>query len=116
MSVYVNSIVDEDTITCGVCLKSFNTDEITTDDYYFAWDNVVHTDCCSKCSTQVLIGGNTMTTEYKQGWRWIVWVGGVDDYYVDYDRAKEHYDEWIEKGYTEVQIEEISENTTEKKE
>jgi len=53
-----------------------------------------------------------MSIEYKQGWRWIVWVGGVDDYYVDYDRAKEHYDEWLEKGYTEadgLQIEEILE-------
>ena len=52
-----------------------------------------------------------MTTEYEQGWRWIVWVGGVDDYYVNYDRAKEHYDEWLEKGYTEadgLQIEEIT--------
>ena len=24
-----------------------------------------------------------MTEEYKQGWRWIVWVGGTDDYYKD---------------------------------
>jgi len=50
-----------------------------------------------------------MTTEYKQGWRWIVWVGGVDDYYVDYARAKEHYDEWIEQGYDDAEIVEITE-------
>jgi len=50
-----------------------------------------------------------MSIEYKQGWKWIVWVGGVDDYYVDYSTAKKHYDEWIEKGYDQVQIEEILE-------
>ena len=56
MSVYISDIIDdEDTITCGVCFKNFNTDETTTDDYYFAWDNVVHTDSCSECSTQVLV-------------------------------------------------------------
>ena len=56
MSIFISNIIDdEDIITCGVCSKSFNTNEITTDDYYFAWDNVVHTDCCSECSTQVLV-------------------------------------------------------------
>ena len=40
-------------------------------------------------------------------WRYIVWVGGVDDYYTDYERAKEHYDEWIAKGYDDVTIQEI---------
>ncbi len=34
---------------------TFNGKENTTDDYYFAWDNVVHTDSCSECSTQVLV-------------------------------------------------------------
>tara|TARA_R100001460_G_scaffold62079_1_gene102196 strand:+ start:254 stop:463 length:210 start_codon:yes stop_codon:yes gene_type:complete len=34
--------------------------------------------------------------------RYVVWVGGVDDYYTNYDRAKEHYDEWIEQGYDDV--------------
>jgi len=48
-------IWEDDTITCGVCLKDFNTEEITTDDYYFAWDNYVHTDCCSSCSPKVLV-------------------------------------------------------------
>ena len=56
MSAYISDIIDgEDIITCGVCLKNFNTDETTTDDYYFAWDNIVRTDSCSKCSTQVLV-------------------------------------------------------------
>lgn len=44
-----------------------------------------------------------MNKKYK----YIVWVGGYDDYYVTYERAKEHYDEWIDKGYDDVQIEEI---------
>jgi hypothetical protein len=47
------------------------------------------------------------SVEYLLGYRWIVWVGGVDDYYKNYDRAKEHYDEWIEQGYDDVIIEEI---------
>ena len=47
------------------------------------------------------------SVEYLLGYRWIVWVGGVDGYYKNYDRAKEHYDEWIEQGYDDVTIEEI---------
>ena len=35
-----------------------------------------------------------MMSEYK----WIVWVGGVDDYYVHYTDAKRDYDDWIDKG------------------
>ena len=44
---------------------------------------------------------------YQSKWKYIVWVGGVDDYYTDYERAKEHYDEWIAKGYDDVTIQEI---------
>lgn len=40
-------------------------------------------------------------------YKYIVWVGGVDDYYTYYERAKEHYDEWIEEGYDEVCLETI---------
>ena len=29
-------------------------------------------------------------------YKWIVWVGGVDDYYVHYADAKRDYDNWIE--------------------
>ena len=47
------------------------------------------------------------SVEYLLGYRWIVWVGGVDDYYKNYDRAKEPYNEWIEQGYDDVTIEEI---------
>ena len=48
-----------------------------------------------------------MNIEYKLGWRWIVWVGGVDDYFLNYKDAKESYDEWIANGYDFVKLEEI---------
>ena len=50
-----------------------------------------------------------MSVEYKQGWRWIVWVGGVDDYFLNYKDAKESYDEQIAEGYDFVKLEEIKE-------
>ena len=40
-------------------------------------------------------------------WRYIVWVGGTDDYYKDYKDAKRDADEWRDKGYDDVIIEEI---------
>ncbi len=43
----------------------------------------------------------------KENWKYIVWVGGVDDYYTTYERAKEHYDEWIKQGYDDVILEKI---------
>ncbi len=49
MSTYIVDIVEEDTIACDVCEKTFNTGEITTDDFNFAWDNLVYVDCCSDC-------------------------------------------------------------------
>ena len=38
-------------------------------------------------------------SEYSKGWKYIVWVGGCDDYFFTYKEAKEHYDQWIEQGY-----------------
>ena len=59
-------------------------------------------------------------TDYINGWRYIVWVGGNDDYYKNYEDAKRDYDEWEDKGYDEIYLEEIKpygENITlEKKE
>ncbi len=49
VSEHIINIVEENTIVCNVCNKTFNTDEITTDDFNFAWDNLVHTDCCNDC-------------------------------------------------------------------
>lgn len=55
MSTYLSNVVEDDTITCGVCNKTFITDEFTVDDWNFAWDNRVHTDCCNDCSSKVLV-------------------------------------------------------------
>jgi len=41
-------------------------------------------------------------------YKYIVWVGDCDDYYTTYERAKEHYDEWIEQGYDDVHLEKVS--------
>ena len=42
--------------------------------------------------------------------KYVVWVGGVDDYYTDYERAKEHYEEWIEQGYDDVVMLDLKSN------
>ena len=56
MSIYIIDIVEENTIDCNVCKKTFNTNEITTDDFNFAWDNYVATDCCNECFDKVRTG------------------------------------------------------------
>ena len=38
---------------------------------------------------------------------YIVWVGGCDDYYVNYSDAKRAYDSWISQGYNDVSLEKI---------
>jgi hypothetical protein len=38
-------------------------------------------------------------------YKYIVWIGGVDDYYTNYTDAKKSYDNWITKGYDDVCIE-----------
>ena len=48
-----------------------------------------------------------MNQDYKDGWRYIVWVGGNDDYYKNYNDAKRDADEWKAKGYDDVIIERI---------
>ena len=50
MSEYIINITEEETIQCQVCNEVFNANEITTDDYYFAWDNIVDVDCCAECA------------------------------------------------------------------
>ena len=45
-----------------------------------------------------------MSNKYK----YIVWVGGVDDYYTNYKDAKKDYDDWINKGYDQVTIVKIN--------
>ena len=40
-------------------------------------------------------------------YKYIVWVGGVDDYYTNYEDAKKDYDNWIDEGYDDVILEEV---------
>ena len=46
---------------------------------------------------------NDLANKYK----YIVWVGGNDDYYSNYNDAKRDADEWKAKGYDDVIIERI---------
>ena len=43
------------------------------------------------------LGFINFTIMKMNNWKYIVWVSDVDDYYTTYERAKEHYNEWIEK-------------------
>jgi hypothetical protein len=55
-----------------------------------------------------------MSIEYDQGWRYIVWVDGIDDYFVHYQDAKDEYDGWIDGGYDGVFLVELGKNGEEK--
>lgn len=46
---------------------------------------------------------NALANKYK----YIVWVGGCDDYYSNYKDAKRDADAWKAKGYDDVVIEQI---------
>ena len=52
--------------------------------------------------------------DYKNGWRYIVWVSGVDDYYKTFSQAKMDYHDWREKGYDDIFLTEIQKDGTEK--
>tara|TARA_R100000329_G_scaffold132076_1_gene111548 strand:+ start:34 stop:240 length:207 start_codon:yes stop_codon:yes gene_type:complete len=54
MAQYISDIIMEEYVSCDHCNKKFKTDEITLDDYNFAWDNLVTKDCCSDCWTKCL--------------------------------------------------------------
>ena len=53
-------------------------------------------------------------TEYENGWRFIVWVGGNDDYCKNYSKAQMDYHNWVSKGYDDVVLTEIQKDGTEK--
>ena len=36
--------------------------------------------------------------------RYIVWVGGIDDHFDTLDDALQARDEWLDVGYTDVQV------------
>jgi len=48
---------------------------------------------------------NNLANKFK----YIVWVGGCDDYYSNYLDAKKDADEWKSKGYDDVIIELVEE-------
>ncbi len=48
---------------------------------------------------------NDLANKFK----YIVWVGGCDDYYSNYLDAKRDADEWKSKGYDDVIIELVEE-------
>lgn len=37
-------------------------------------------------------------------YKYIVWVGATPDYYVEYKDALRAYNEWLDKGYDDVQL------------
>lgn len=41
--------------------------------------------------------------------KYIVWIGGVDEYFKDYESAKKCYDYWKSKKYDQVIIQKINE-------
>ena len=56
------------------------------------------------------LSNNPTTMEIAMDkWKYIVWVGGVDNYYTTYDKAMDAYKIWKELGYTDVIIEKIEE-------
>lgn len=42
-------------------------------------------------------------------YNYIVWVGGVDNYFINYSDALGDYNYWISKGYDDVVLEKIKE-------
>ena len=55
MSQPLSEIVEEKTVKCGVCGKAFNVQDMSLDDWNFAWDNIVSIDCCNECEPLVAI-------------------------------------------------------------
>lgn len=60
---------------------------------------------------KVIVRPNMDWTEaYNQGWRYVVWIGGCDDYFTNYEDAKLEYDIWKNEGYDEIGIEKLTIN------
>ena len=54
MAQYLSDVVEDEVIKCNVCRKDFIVEELTLDDWNFAHDGYVNTDCCSDCSPRVM--------------------------------------------------------------
>ena len=51
--------------------------------------------------------------EYQKGWRYVVWVGGIDDAFVHYQDALDNYNSWTKQGYDDVILSKLNEDDTE---
>ena len=47
------------------------------------------------------------TVKNENNCKYVVQEGGCDDYSISYDRAKEHYAEWIDQGKDDVHLIEL---------
>ena len=52
MAEYLSNIIEETLVTCGVCKKEFDVNDMTIDDWNFAWDNRTKIDCCNDCISE----------------------------------------------------------------
>lgn len=44
--------------------------------------------------------------------QWVVWVGGVDEHYDSFRAAVNAFDNWKQKGYDDIALEEYATETT----
>ncbi len=54
MAQYLSDAVEDEVIKCNVCRKDFIVEELTLDDWNFAHDGYVNTDCCNRCTSKVM--------------------------------------------------------------
>ena len=52
--------------------------------------------------------------DYANGWRYIVWIGGNDNYYKTFSNAQMDYYNWVHQGYDDVFLTELQKDGTEK--
>ena len=52
MAAYLDTVIEDDTIECGVCEKTFEVSGMTLDDWNFTWDQDIKSDCCNSCVNQ----------------------------------------------------------------
>jgi len=45
---------------------------------------------------------------YMRKYKWVVWVGGVDDYFSTYWSARTYAEAMLQEGYDDVKIEEVN--------
>ena len=63
--------------------------------------------CDSQGIEQFVYRKGMFRKEYEQGWRWIVWVAGVADYYTEFGYALYAMQDKYEEGYEDVVLEKI---------